>query len=257
MTALTVDDEVVKLRDLERVDVGAGHAPVARRVLRRDARGAPRRRRRRSSSSKPAAAEDRTGGFRDDPRRPGRHSKAPPRNCATRRIRTCRSFFRKGTSDHATHTFTRLGRTEVRPDCRLRAGHGGTADLRRRRRRRVLLAELSAQGAVSERRRADERLAGARRRRRGRLGHRRRAGAQRRRGVVQRASTTCATIITDRSTAKIGSISLLGEGAVDIEAGAGRHADSGLGLRADRQAGAEHRRADRSRPAPASPMSRR
>ena len=53
-------------------------------------------------------------------------------------------------------------------------------------------------------------------------------------------------LVTDRSTAKIGSISLLGEGAVDIEAGARRHADSGLGLRADRQAGADDRRADRA-----------
>ena len=46
-------------------------------------------------------------------------------------------------------------------------------------------------------------------------------------------------LITDRSTAKIGSISLLGEGAVDIEAAPGGTPIPGLGLRADRQAGAD------------------
>ena len=45
ITALTVDDEIIKLRDLEKVSSIDGHAPVARRVLRRTPRGHPRCRR--------------------------------------------------------------------------------------------------------------------------------------------------------------------------------------------------------------------
>jgi phospholipid/cholesterol/gamma-HCH transport system substrate-binding protein len=62
-------------------------------------------------------------------------------------------------------------------------------------------------------------------------------------------------IVTNLSTAKIGSISLLGEGAVDIEAAwAARRFP--MGLRADRQGRADHRRADRAG-GPASTTSRR
>ncbi len=46
ITAATVDDEVVKLRDLERVTIDRGHPPDAGRVLRRDPRSPARRRHR-------------------------------------------------------------------------------------------------------------------------------------------------------------------------------------------------------------------
>ena len=71
MTALTVDAEVVKLRDLEQVtSVLVTHQLrdafyVATHEARRDAAGE-------IEIVEAAGAEDRRGGFRDDPRRPGR-----------------------------------------------------------------------------------------------------------------------------------------------------------------------------------------
>ena len=53
-------------------------------------------------------------------------------------------------------------------------------------------------------------------------------------------------IVTDRSTAKIGSISLLGEGAVDIEAGPGGTPIPDWGYVPTGKAGADDRRADRA-----------
>ena len=52
ITATTVDEEIIKLRDLEERQLDRRHAPAARRVLRRDARGRATRRRR-SRSCRP------------------------------------------------------------------------------------------------------------------------------------------------------------------------------------------------------------
>ena len=57
ITALTVDEEIIKLRDLEGVSSIARHAPAARRVLRRRARGASRRRRHDRVRARPRARE--------------------------------------------------------------------------------------------------------------------------------------------------------------------------------------------------------
>ena len=97
-----------------------------------------------------------------------------------------------------------------------------------------------------------QRVAGARGRRRGRCGHRRRAVGQRRRSVVQHQGRHAAA----------GHRSLDGVDRLDLaarrrrgghHAGAGRHADSGVGLRAHRHRRGQHRGDDRARRAPASP----
>ncbi len=63
MTSLTVDAEIIKLRDLEGVTSDTGHPSVARRVLRGHASGQARRRRPRHRGS--AIREGRTGRLRD------------------------------------------------------------------------------------------------------------------------------------------------------------------------------------------------
>ena len=69
ITATTVDEEIIKLRDLEERQLDRRHAPAARRVLRRDAHGRARRatarsrscRRRRRRSARPSSSCCATG----------------------------------------------------------------------------------------------------------------------------------------------------------------------------------------------------
>ena len=95
MTALTVDAEIVKLRDLERVtSVVVTHQLrdafyIATHEARRTAAGD-------IELVAATRSEDRRGRFRDDPRGPGVVRGHRRRATHTPRTRTCRSFFRKG-----------------------------------------------------------------------------------------------------------------------------------------------------------------
>ena len=63
ITATTVDDEIIKLRDLEERQLDRRDAPAARRVLRRDAHGGARRRRHRSRSCRRRREKEREAEF--------------------------------------------------------------------------------------------------------------------------------------------------------------------------------------------------
>ena len=134
--------------------------------------------------------------------------------------------------------------------CRLRAGHGGAADLRRRRRRRLLLAELplkvkfdNVAGLMAG---SPVRVAGVE------VG-----SVDRRRAVGANGVEVWFNIQRRHATARHRSID--GVDRLDLaarrrrrghHAGARRHADSGMGLRAVRRRRRQHCAADERRPGP-------
>ena len=115
----------------------------------------------------------------------------------------------------------------------LRPRHGDAAHLPAERRGRLLLAALLAQDRVRQRRRPEGGRAGARGRRRGRLGHRAStSSATASRSSMEVSKEHAAADHDRRRSPSLGSVSLLGEAAVDITAVEPGHADSGVGLRA-------------------------
>ncbi len=169
--------------------LGARDPPVARRVLRCDARSAPRPDGGDLNISPAAGQKIEEADFvmiRD-----GEVSfEGSADELRTSTDPYLKRFFRKGLDSHATHTITRLGRTQVRHHRRLRRVHGRLLIFAVGG-RRLLLAELPAEDDVPQRRRDEERIAGARRRCRDRHRHQGRLRRDARRGVVRASRTTC------------------------------------------------------------------
>ena len=210
--------------------VDAGDAPVARRVLRRHARGARGRPAATVEVVPAAQAEDRTGRLRDDSGRPGRVRRLGGRTCDTRPTRTCRRFFRNRVFEH-------MPRTRSLAWAELKFGIIAVFAIAMAA---VLIFAVGGGGgffwqnyplkADSPTSPASRRLAGPRRRRRGGLGVECGARAGRRRGLVRRRRTTCAARHRP-SRWRRSARSRCSAKARWTSPRRRRHADQGLGLR--------------------------
>ena len=167
--------------------------------------------------------------------RPDLSSRATPTRCASRPIpyhagRFCLS--RTRIAIYATHTFARLVGTEDRRADDLAIVIAAVLDLQLTGGQGLLLAALHAEDAVRQRRRPQARIAGPRRRRRGRH---RSTGVE----FVGEQVDVIFEVNKDMRSRDhrpsrrrtLGSVSLLGESAVDITPSTDGHADSRLGLR--------------------------
>jgi phospholipid/cholesterol/gamma-HCH transport system ATP-binding protein len=235
ITAITVDEEIVKLRDLE----GVSSIVVTHQL--RDAFFVATHEARRDGDQKTgdkivvapadAAKADeaefimlKEGWWR---------SKATPPSCARPRIRTFDVSVLEDSS-HAPHPFPGLGRAEDRSRRHLRPGDGRAAHLPPQRGRRLLLAALRRQDGIRQRGRPEVgrpvRVAGVE------------VGSVKevkflgdRVEVLMEVSKEMQPRITSSSVASLGSVSLLGESAVDITASSQGTPGARVGLRSLRR----------------------
>ena len=118
----------------------------------------------------------------------------------------------------------------------LRARHGRRADLHGRAARAASSGSAIAQDRLRQRRGPEGRRAGACRRRRGRLGRRSRFRRRQVEVTLEVEQGACSRGSPIASIASLGSVSLLGEGGGRHHAPTAGHADSRMGLRAERAA---------------------